>query len=298
MPITEQQRAERIAYVGSSDARKLMAGQWLELWQQKTGRRGDDDLRQNVLVQIGIATEPLHRQFYEWKTGAQVVAVPETQRMMAHPHICANLDYGTFTHPQHAEQWDTPMEAKFNAGFASLADVIEYNFWQIQHQLLVTGCGQAVLSLIQPRQDGYSFAVIARDEARIVQLEETIHAFWWYVEQDEAPSQQDPVASPTVARQKILDMSLNNSFVSLATVILEHRLAVQASKNAESDLKGTMPEDAQLAYLPPRDGNPGLVLSRDKAGKISLKIGDLPRIHAARSTLWLPDGTSYDQAGE
>ena len=234
---------------------------------------------------------------YETKTGRTVVKVPETQRSYAHPHSACNLDFATYSEPG-KEVWDTPLEAKFNAGFSTLEDSLEYNFWQIQHQLLVTGCSQAVLSLIQPRRDGYSYAVVARDEARIVQLEETIHAFWWYVENDEPPEQREFVEAPAVARQRVLDMSLNNSFVNLATVVLEHRLAVKASKDAESAIKAEMPEDAQLCYLPPRDSNPGFVLTRAKDGKISMKFGDLPKTHARRAVLWLPDGVPTSEAGE
>lgn len=297
MPITDKQRTERSQYIGGSDARKLMSGAWLEVWQEKTARRQPEDLSQNVLVQIGIATEALHPQFYALKTGRRVVEVPDTQRSFDHAYIAANLDFATYSAAS-GDTWDIPIEAKFNAGFATLEDSLEYNFWQIQHQLLVTGCDEAVLSLIQPRRDGYSFATVGRDAGRIQQLLETIHAFWWYVENDEPPGQAEFVAAPTVARQKVLDMSLNNSFVNLASIVLEHRDAVKASKDAESEVKATMPEDAQLCYLPARDGKPGFLLSRDKAGKISMKFGDLPKTHARRSTLWFPDSVPTTEAGE
>ena len=44
---------ERKGFIGGSDCVKIMNGDWLELWQIKTGRVESDDLSRNIAVQLG-----------------------------------------------------------------------------------------------------------------------------------------------------------------------------------------------------------------------------------------------------
>ena len=48
---------ERKGFIGGSDCVKIMQGNWLELWQIKTGRVEPEDLSRNIAVQMGIQTE-------------------------------------------------------------------------------------------------------------------------------------------------------------------------------------------------------------------------------------------------
>lgn len=42
--LTDEQRAERAKGIGGSDAGRIMAGEWRQLWLEKTGRAQGDDL--------------------------------------------------------------------------------------------------------------------------------------------------------------------------------------------------------------------------------------------------------------
>lgn len=299
MALTEEQRHARRGRIGASDARRIMAGEWLEVWQEKTGRRAEPDLSDNMLVQIGIATEPLHARLYAARTGIQVV--PAAGKTFVHQSFgwaCCHPDFLTWSesHFDYPE-WDTLLEAKFNGGFQTLEEVAEYNYWQLAHQMWVTERQRAVLSLLQPRKDGYSFLVLERDEERIDQLVRTLQQFMWHIETDTQPGGQGPFQEPpTLERMRVLDMSANNHFCSMAHIILDNRAAVDASKAAESAIKADMPLDANIAYLPPGGGKAGLYLSKDKTGKISLRIGDIPPKHRKLSEVWMP--ASFTEAGE
>ena len=48
---------ERKGFIGGSDCVKIMQGNWLELWQVKTGRVEPEDLSRNIAVQMGVYTE-------------------------------------------------------------------------------------------------------------------------------------------------------------------------------------------------------------------------------------------------
>ena len=47
----------RKGFIGGSDCVRIMEGDWLRLWQVKTGRAESDDLTDNIAVQLGIHTE-------------------------------------------------------------------------------------------------------------------------------------------------------------------------------------------------------------------------------------------------
>lgn len=295
--LSDAQRQARARRIGASDARRIMAGEWLEVWQEKTGRRAEEDLSQNILVQIGIATEPLHARLFTERTGIPVVDGGfKTFTHQTFGWACAHPDFLTWgEHHYDYPEWDCLLEAKFNAGFQTIEEVAEYNYWQLAHQMWVTERRRAVLSLIQPRKDGYSWLTLERDEDRIDQLVRTLQQFWWHVETDTQPQGQGAfIEPPRFERMRVLDMSMNNHFATMGGIIIDNRAAVEASKAAESAIKADMPADANVVFLPPREGKPGLYLSKDKTGKISLRIGDVPAKHRKLAEPWRPQA----EAGE
>src|SRR5947209_216916 len=77
----------RRTFIGGSDARIVMGGDeaaLLRLWREKRGEAEPEDLSGNLLVQLGLATEHLNRQWYERATG-QVVT--DVQSWVRHPVI-------------------------------------------------------------------------------------------------------------------------------------------------------------------------------------------------------------------
>ena len=55
----------RKGFIGGSDCVKIMQGDWLDLWQIKTGRKESDDLSRNLAVQMGIHTEDFNLSWFE-----------------------------------------------------------------------------------------------------------------------------------------------------------------------------------------------------------------------------------------
>ena len=56
---------ERKGFIGGSDAVKIMNGDWIELWEIKTGRMESPDLSKNLAVQMGILTEDFNISWFE-----------------------------------------------------------------------------------------------------------------------------------------------------------------------------------------------------------------------------------------
>src|SRR5436190_14970270 len=79
--------ANRRFFIGGSDARTIMGmdGEALiRLWREKRGEAEPPDYSDSLLVQLGLATEPLNRRWYE-KTTGQVIK--DVQSWVRHPVV-------------------------------------------------------------------------------------------------------------------------------------------------------------------------------------------------------------------
>src|SRR6516164_4462051 len=66
------QTEPRRYFVGGSDARIIMSDDepaLIRLWHEKRGEVEPEDLSDNLVVQLGLATEDLNRRWYEANTG-------------------------------------------------------------------------------------------------------------------------------------------------------------------------------------------------------------------------------------
>src|SRR5215468_2084294 len=102
-------RPDRRYFIGGSDARIILGhdeAALLRLWREKRGEAEPEDLSDNLLVQLGLVTEPLNRHWFERNTGHVITQV---QRRVEHPVIrwmAATLD-------GMVEQTGAVFEAKF-----------------------------------------------------------------------------------------------------------------------------------------------------------------------------------------
>jgi len=294
MALSEDQKEFRTGRLGSSDATRIMAGHWVEVWREKTGRAEPPRLDFVPAVQIGIATEYLHARFYTFRTGIGAYPADRTFVHPEHEYIVANLDFLTWSAPpaDPTDAADTILEAKFHSGFKSDEELAEQYYWQLQHQMLASGLGQGVLSVLRP--SGYSFLEVRRSETDAAMLLDTLQAFWWHVENDLEPGDPLPVEAPEFDRMPVLDMSMHNRFVAVGGVLIDHYEGVAVYRAAEAELKAMMPADARIAYVPSDRGARGVVLSRSRDGKLSLRIGDLPRKYRTQSQTWVPELSMND----
>src|SRR5262249_31130846 len=78
-------RLNRRSFIGGSDARVIMVSDeaaLLRLWREKRGEAEPEDLSDNLLVQLGLVTEPLNRHWFERNTGQVITQV---QRRVPRP---------------------------------------------------------------------------------------------------------------------------------------------------------------------------------------------------------------------
>jgi predicted phage-related endonuclease len=91
----EFRKSARGSFIGGSDARTIMGtdeAALVRLWREKRGEAEPQDYSGNLLVQLGLATEPLNRLWYERTTGQ---VIKDIQSWVRHPVIrwmAATLD--------------------------------------------------------------------------------------------------------------------------------------------------------------------------------------------------------------
>jgi predicted phage-related endonuclease len=75
---SDEGRIDRRLFIGGSDARTIMSGDeaaLIRLWREKRGESEPRDLSDNLIVQLGVATEALNRGWYERNAGRVVTDI-------------------------------------------------------------------------------------------------------------------------------------------------------------------------------------------------------------------------------
>jgi predicted phage-related endonuclease len=262
----------RRTFIGGSDARIIMGtdeAALVRLWREKRGEAGPEDLSGNLIVQLGVATEALNRQWYERNTSRAVTGV---QRRVEHPVIrflAATLD-------GMVESTGAVFEAKFMLPWSfSEAAAAEKHMAQLQHNMWVTNARTAALSVITGGGKWVEIA-IAADSLYQHLLLTAEKKFWRCVETGEPPRLL-LVEPPRVRIEavRIVDMSSSNSWAEFAGVFCRTRSAFLEHETAKTELKSLMPEDAREAI------GHGVRAKRSKSGAVSFDLMDLEASHAS-----------------
>src|SRR3954469_20510216 len=234
----------RRSFIGGSDARVIMAddeAKLFRLWREKRGEIEPEDLSDNLIVQLGTATEPLNRQWYQRNTG-QVVT--DVQRQVFHPvkrWMAATLD-------GMVEATGAVFEAKFMLPWTfSEETAAEKHMAQLQHNMWVTASRTAALSIITGGGKGGGMTIPA-DPLYQHLLLTAEKKFWRCVENGERPHLfgiEPP--RPKIEAIRVVDMSSSNSWAEFAGVYCRTRAAYLEHDAARSELKKLIPEDAKEA---------------------------------------------------
>ena len=255
----------RRTFVGGSDARIIMGSDEdavLRLWREKRGETSPQDYSTDLIVQLGVATEPLNRRWFERTTGH---AITDVQSWIRHPVVrwmAATLD-GL------VETTGAVFEAKFMLPWSfSEEAAAEKHMAQVQHNMWVTNARDAVLSIIT---GGGKWVEIKIPADPIYQhlLLTAEKKFWRCVKSGEPPrlfGVEPPRAR--IEAMRIVDMSPSNAWAEFSDVFRRTRDAHLQHERAKTELKGLIPEDAKEAL------GHGIRAKRSKSGAVSIDVLD------------------------
>jgi putative phage-type endonuclease len=264
--------ATRRSFIGGSDARVIMGADeaaLIRLWREKRGEVGPEDLSSNLIVQLGKVTEDLNRSWYERNTGRTVGDVQRRVKHSAIPWMAATLD-GI------VEGTGAVFEAKFMLPWSFSEEAAAEKYMaQVQHNMWVTHCRMAVLSIITGGGKWVEIT-IPMDPLYLSVLVSAEKKFWRCVQSGEVPhliNAEPP--RPRIEAIRIVDMSSSNSWAEFAALFRSTRGAFLDHERAKSELKALIPEDAKEAI------GHGVRAKRSKSGAVSFDVLETEASRAA-----------------
>jgi predicted phage-related endonuclease len=259
-------------FIGGSDARVIMGSDetaLLRLWREKRGEIEPEDLSDNLIVQLGIVTEHLNRQWFEQTTGQPI---KDVQTRVYHPRlrwIGATLDGMVST-------TGAVFESKFMLPWSFSEEIAAQKYMpQLQHSMWVTNATSSVLSVITGGGKWVEIAVPA-DSLYQHLLFTAEKNFWRCVESGEPPRLFGiETPPPRIEAVRVVDMSSSNAWAEFASQFRETHDAFLNHETAKAKLKALMPNDAREAV------GHGIRAKRSKSGAVSFEILQQEPGHAA-----------------
>jgi predicted phage-related endonuclease len=240
----------------------------IQLWQEKRGEVDPEDLSGNLIVQLGVATEELNRNWYERNTGRRVGHVQHRVKHSMIPWMAATLD-GI------VEVTEAVFEAKFMLPWSFSEEAAAEKYMpQVQHNMWVTHLRSSVLSIITGGGKWVEIS-IPMDPLYLALLVAAEKKFWRCVQTGEPPhliNAEPP--RPRIEAIRIVDMSSSNSWAEFAALFRNTRNAFLDHERAKSELKSLMPEDAKEAI------GHGVRGKRSKSGAVSFDVLESEAAHA------------------
>jgi predicted phage-related endonuclease len=263
--------SNRRSFIGGSDARIVMSADepaLIRLWREKRGEIESEDLSANLVVQLGVVTEPLNRRWYEANTGEVLKDVQRWVKHLILSWMAATLD-GV------VERTEAVFEAKFMLPWAfSEEAAAEKHMAQLQHNMWVVGSKQSVLSIITGGGKWVEISIHA-DPLYQHLLLTAEKRFRRCVETGEVPRPfgvEPP--RPRIEAVRTVDMSASNSWAEFAAVYCRTRSAALEHDKAKAELKVLIPEDAKEAF------GHGVRAKRSKSGAVSFDLFAVESGHA------------------
>jgi predicted phage-related endonuclease len=259
-------------FIGGSDARVIMGDDeaaLVRLWREKRGEIEPQDLSDNLVVQLGLATEDLNRRWYQANTGR---VITDVQYKIRHPVLRwmgATLD-------GRVQGSDVVFEAKFMLPWSfSEGAAAEKYMPQLQHNMWVVTARTAVLSVITG--GGKWVEILTHADPLYQHLIVTAERkFWRCVESGEQPQLfgvEPP--RPRLEAVRIVDMTACNAWADFAAIFTRTRAAHLEHEQAKAELKTLVPGDAKEAT------GHGIRAKRSKSGAISFNLVEAEDSHAA-----------------
>jgi len=251
---------ERKGFIGGSDCVKIMQGNWLELWQVKTGRVEPEDLSRNIAVQMGIETEKFNLLWFSEEYSCTLTGFQKSfEETIGSVPVKGTVD---------AIVDDSIVEAKHTNAYNTLDKVIEYYMPQLQLYIHLAKANGAHISVIFGNNKWES-AHVRRNEEYFNSMWAVVSDFWGYVLRDEEPVGNDQPIQLSIDKVSVDNMvkrnaTSDNQFVDAAITYVENEAAAKTFESAKKQIKDMVGDNEREVYCDQ------LTAKRDKRGAIRI----------------------------
>ena len=286
MAFSPEQLEQRRKKLNASEMKRVMDGDWYDLYLEKVGEAEPEDLSDNFAVQLGVITEGLNLEWLnkeypdllvQYNTTGPASLQCNFKFISATPDGYCWIDGkkavvdAKHTHPFSGDEYGSAEER-----------VIETYKWQMMTQMFCTDTRTSVISPIYGNHFG-NYIVINWNEDMVSDMLAQASRFWKHVELKEPPANPDAIPGPALTSNDMRvvrdgDFQSWNCYGEWIEAIPSFIQTEEASKQFNSikkQLKLLVPEDVKEL-----EGG-RLVAKRDKRGRITLKYD--PNIKLGKS---------------
>ncbi len=254
---------DRKGFIGGTDAKRILEGEWHKLWMEKTGRQEPENLGGVFRVQLGIWTEEFHLDWINRRDDLALVPMANRVHHPKHTFMAANIDRWSGT-------LHTFVDSKHSNGFATKESMAEMYQPQFAHYCNVFDVDHGYLSFIAGNDDPVVFKITPSKAYRDELIEHELR-FWWHVLEDVAP---DIIPKAGLARtagrakdvrlddMRTVDMSGNNKWADFAVDYIVHAESATKFEAAKKGLKELVEKDVREAT------GHGIKIKRTAAGSL------------------------------
>ena len=251
---------ERKGFIGGSDCVKIMQGNWLELWQIKTGLVESDDLSRNLAVQLGSYTEDFNLEWFEIEYDCILSNLQREYELQIGTVPAKGTVDGTWN--------GHVIEAKHTNSYNNMEGVIEYYMPQIQLYAHLAKADGAYLSVIFGNNK-WEAAYVDRDEKYFDSMWAVVSDFWGYVVRKQEPVGYDEPVQLSIDKIAVdnmvkRDANTDNRFVDAAVTYVNGYEKNRVFENTKKDLKAMVAQNEREVYCD------YLTVKRDKRGSLRI----------------------------
>jgi predicted phage-related endonuclease len=257
----------RLGFIGGSDARRIMEGDWHSLWLEKTGQQEPTDLSDNLAVQIGVTTEDFHLSWFMRH------ALDTTKDLLIRQQAyTGEFDAvpckGTVDGLIHNRE--KIVECKHTYDRNTIESCIKQYMPQLQFYMMVSQTQSCYLSVIFGNRRWESVEV-SRDDAYIERMIVHIKEFWQLVQSNTPPDSGKQVESLSTDHILVNDMvrrdaTADNEFISRCHDYIEQETNAKSFESAKADLKAMVADNEREVYCDL------LTIKRDKRGALRINV--------------------------
>lgn len=259
----------RKGFIGGSDLYNIMKGDWHDLWLVKTGRKEPDDLSDVFRVNLGVATEDFHIDWFSRHGGYPLVEKQkEYQQNIDGVPYKGQVDALMQTDDSYVP--NTILECKHTSSNRTIKDMLENYMPQLHLYMRLSSTHECFLSVIFGNEWGW--CRVNFDTDYWLKVHTTVIDFWQTVETQIEPSTDgvnvDKIDWSNVAIDGLVarDASQDNYFVDLAHNYVNTIDAAKDHETIKKQLRSLINNNEREVYCD------FLSIKRDKRGACRIAI--------------------------
>ncbi len=259
----------RIGFIGGSDLYNIMKGDWHDLWLVKTGRKEPDDLSNVFRVNLGVATEDFHIDWFSRHGGYPLVEKQKQyqQNIDGVPYK-GQVDALMQTDDSYVP--NTILECKHTSSNRTIKDMLENYMPQLHLYMRLSNTHECFLSVIFGNEWGW--CRVNFDNDYWSKVHNAVVDFWEMVETQIEPPVNgisvDKIDWSNIAIDGLVarDASQDNYFVDLAHNYVNTIDAAKDHEAVKKQLRSLINDNEREVYCD------FLSIKRDKRGACRIAI--------------------------